>query len=329
MPPTTILFDLRAPDFGAPIQSIYAAALDMAAFADRAGLDRIWVSEHHGSEDNYLPTPFVLGAALAGRTSRIRICLNAVILPLHDPVEIAEQIGVLDLVSQGRLEIVFGAGYVPSEFARFGVSLGERARRLDDGLALIVRALSGERFNDGAREVFVRPLPVQRPHPPFYLGGGVAAAARRAARFGFGFAPMRRELLGDYEAECQRLGRKPGPTIGPYGPALVHVTETPEATKALLQPHILHTAGTYARWAAEANAANSLYQGLEDPDAVWKSGRYRLVTPDECVRLAEALDESGASLVLQPMIAGLAPEIGWKSLELFASSVLPRLKRSA
>jgi alkanesulfonate monooxygenase SsuD/methylene tetrahydromethanopterin reductase-like flavin-dependent oxidoreductase (luciferase family) len=326
MPPTTMLFDMRSPEFGTPLPSLYAAALEMASYVDRAGLDRIWVSEHHGSADNYLPSPFVMGAAVAARTGAIRICLNAVVLPLHDPVEIAEQIGVLDLISQGRLEIVFGAGYVPSEFARFGVALAERARRMDDGIELILRALSGERFERNGREVFVRPLPMQRPRPTIYAGGGVDAAARRAARFDLGFVPMRRELLAVYEAECRRLGREPGPTIGPYGPAMVHVAEDPERARRLIEPHVMHHAATYARWAAEANNADSLYQGLEDARNVWQSGRYRVVTPDQCVDLAGELDRTGASLVLQPQIAGLAPEIGWTSLELFATKVLPLLR---
>jgi hypothetical protein len=108
---------------------------------------------------------------------------------------------------------------------------------------------------------------------------------------------------------------------------MVHVAEDPEATIAQLQPHILHHAATYAKWAAEGSTGTSNYTGMDDPEIVWKSGRYRVLTPDACVALAGELQPTGASLVLQPLIAGLSPDIGWRSLELFASAVLPRLKR--
>src|ERR1700754_1551596 len=104
------MFDMRNPEFGTPRGELYAAALDMIAFADEIGVPRINLMEHHGSDDGYLPAPFVIGGAVAARTTRTRISLGAVVLPLHDPVKIAEQIAVLDIVSGGRLEVIFGAG---------------------------------------------------------------------------------------------------------------------------------------------------------------------------------------------------------------------------
>ncbi len=328
MVPATLLFDMRAPEFGTGLPALYAAALEMARFADAAGFHRIWIAEHHGAEDNYLPAPFLLGAAFAAKTKSIRICLNAVVLPLHDPVKIAEQIGVLDLISGGRLEVVFAAGYVKAEFERFGVALSDRGRLLDAGIALILRAAAGERFTVDGREVFVRPLPIQPLHEMLYAGGGVAASAKRAARFNLGFVPMKRDLFALYDEECRRLGREPGRKIGPYGPIFIHVAEDPDAEKVKLEPHILHHAQTYAKWAAEGSTGTSNYTGMEDPAVVWKSGRYRILTPDACIALAGELEGTGASLVMQPLIAGLDPEIAWKSLELFAKSVLPKLQRS-
>src|SRR5262249_44002464 len=161
---------------------------------DDIGADRIGLMEHHASDDGYLPAPFVLGGGIAARTSRCRITLGAVILPLHDPVKVAEQTAVLDLVSNARLQVVLAAGYVPSEFAAFKVSLRDRARLLDEGIDIILRALRGERFEADGRPVFVRPLPVQRPEDIIMVGGGVEASARRAARFGLGFSPIRRDL---------------------------------------------------------------------------------------------------------------------------------------
>src|ERR1700722_5576123 len=103
MPRCQIGFDMRAPDFGTPAPILYAAALEMAAWADTKGVDYVCVMEHHGSPGGYIPAPFVMGAALAARTKRMTLQLGAVLLPLHDPVELAEQMAVLDLISGGRL----------------------------------------------------------------------------------------------------------------------------------------------------------------------------------------------------------------------------------
>jgi alkanesulfonate monooxygenase SsuD/methylene tetrahydromethanopterin reductase-like flavin-dependent oxidoreductase (luciferase family) len=322
-----MLFDMRSPDIGPPTSVVYKEALDMARFADAKGFDYIHVSEHHGSEDNYLPAPFVAAGAMAGITSRIRIALNALVLPLHDPVEVAEQIAVLDHISQGRLEVVFGAGYVPGEFARAGVPLSERGRLLDEGLEIIVRALAGERFQARGREVFVRPVSRQRPHPPFILGGGVPAAARRAAKFGFGFAPMKPGLFSVYEEECKKLGRAPGTMLGLQGPIAVHVTEDPEKAWDKLMPHLVHVARTYSQWAADAGDETSTYKGLMDPKVIRESGKYAVVTPEQCIALAASQEELHSSLVFQPQIGGLDPAEAWKSLNLFADKVLPQLRK--
>ena len=136
----SLAFDMRAPDWGAPRAALYKAAVEMAAFGDRIGVSGINLMEHHGSEDGYLPQPFTLASAMAAVTSQIQFSLGAVILPLHDPVMVAEQIAVLDLISQGRIRVIFGAGYVPSEFAMFQTSTRDRAKRLDAGIEIILRA---------------------------------------------------------------------------------------------------------------------------------------------------------------------------------------------
>src|SRR3546814_7401865 len=99
---------MRSPDWATPTQELYGAAIEMAAFADRIGADRIGLMQHHGSEDGYLPQPFVLAGGMAAVTSRIRFMLGAVILPLHDQVELAEQIEILALMSKGRLNVILG-----------------------------------------------------------------------------------------------------------------------------------------------------------------------------------------------------------------------------
>lgn len=323
---TTVSFDLRAPEWGTPTRELYGAALDMVAFADGIGVDRVGLMEHHGSDDGYLPQPFVMGAAVAARTRHVRILLGAVILPLHDPVKIAEQIAVLDLVSDGRLNVIFGAGYVPSEFAAFRVSLKDRARLLDQGLEIILRALDGESFEADGRPVFVRPLPVQAPRDIILVGGGVEASARRAARFGLGFGPMRRELIPLYEAECRALGREPGLALSPSPrlPGVIHLSEDPERSWSILEKHALHVVTAYAKWAEQEQHSSSPFKGLLNVEALRKSGMFAVWTPDELVANAPLVEANG-TLVFQPLVGGLPPEEGWKSLELLKQT-MPRLK---
>lgn len=324
---TTVSFDMRSPAIGAPTQKLYGAALEMAAFADRIGVDRIGLMEHHGSEDGYLPQPFVLGAGIAAVTERIRLLLGAVILPLHDPVKIAEKIAVLDLISNGRLNVIFGAGYVPSEFAMFERSLRDRAKLLDQGIDIILRALHGERFEVDGRPIFVRPLPVQQPEDIVMVGGGVPASARRAARFGVGFGPMKAELIPLYEDECRKLGREPGFYSRPSAglPISIHLSEDPDRSWAILEKHAVHVIKEYAKWAAEEDRSSSPFAGLEDPQALREAGLFAVWTPDELVARLDLVAEKG-TLGFQPLLGGLPPEEGWKSLELLAR-VMPRLRR--
>jgi hypothetical protein len=320
---TTAKFDMRAPPFARPPAELYAEALSMCAYLDEIGIGRINVMEHHGFEDNYLPQPFLMGSAIATRTQRCRIMLGAVILPLHDPVAVAEQIAVLDLISGGRLEVIFGAGYVNSEFAMFGASPRDRARRLDEGIDIILRALHGERFSVGGRPVFVRPLPIQRPEDIILAGGGVEASARRAARFGVGFAPMRAGLTPAYETECRRLGREPRTVHEPTGLGDIHLTHDPEATWPKVLPHLKHAIGDYSR-IAEESGADSPFRGLLTNEAALKAcGMFHVWTPVEAIEKAKSVGPRG-SLTFMPLMGGLDPAVGWESLRLL-KDVMPKL----
>ena len=325
--PTAILFDMRAPVFGTPARELYAAALEMAAFADEIGVGKIGLMEHHSSEDGYLPAPFVMGGGVAARTKNCRLTLGAVILPLHDPVKIAEQIAVLDIMSGGRLEVIFGAGYVASEFAAFGVSLHDRGKLLDRGIETILRALHGERFEAAGRPVFVRPLPLQKPEEILLVGGGVEASAKRAARFGLGFSPLHNNLFDLYDAECRRHGHAPGRKYGPSGAGNIHLSRDPDATWARVMPHLKHVVGEYAKWADAEPNSNSPFRGLlANDEALRRSGIFNVWTPEEFLERAPKVIGQYGTLSFLPLLGGLDPKLGWESLALL-KSVMPELKK--
>src|SRR5690606_2456636 len=131
--------------------------------------------------------------------------------------------------------------------AMFRRSLRDRARLLDLGIDTILRALRGERFEADGRPVFVRPLPVQRPEEIIMVGGGVEASARRAAKFGVGFGPMKAELVPIYLEECRKLGRDPGyyVTPSPGMPISIHLSEDPDRSWAILEKHAVHVMTAY------------------------------------------------------------------------------------
>ena len=320
-------FDMRAPDFGASTKDLYDAALEMCAFGDEIGIDAVIFPEHHCSEDGYNPVPSLMATAVAARTKQMEIILGAIVLPLHDPVEVAETIAVTDIISGGRLTTTLAAGYVEAEFNMFGKSLKDRARLMDEGLDVITRALAGERFDYQGREVFVRPLPLSKP-PKILVGGGVAPAARRAAKYGLGFwilqppmLPEHQRLVALYKDECAKAGRAPGTIMG-TNPA-VHVTHDPDAAWDQIGKHVLHLVQSYASWASDVDTTTSPFYGLDSVEAIRNAGIINVMTPEQAIEFA-----SQTPISLTPLISGLDPKIGWEMLELFAAEVLPKIKAS-
>ena len=116
-------FDMRAPEFGAATTDLYAAAIEMAAFAEDKGAVAAVVCEHHTMADGYLPSPLVLATAIAAPTKTLSISTAALILPLCDPIRLAEDMVVVDIISGGRVAYIMAIGYRPEEYARLAEAL--------------------------------------------------------------------------------------------------------------------------------------------------------------------------------------------------------------
>ncbi|MCX8072465.1 MAG: LLM class flavin-dependent oxidoreductase [Candidatus Binatia bacterium] len=315
-------FDLRVPPFATTDHARqYAACLEMCRWADELGLDMCVLSEHHGVEDGFLPAPLTLAAAIAGATKRLPINVAALLVPLHDPIRLAEELAVLDLVSSGRVSVVAGLGYRPEEFAMAGVDRAQRGKLLEEGIQVLRQAWTGEPFEFRGRTVRVTPKPA---NPiTIFLGGSTPAAARRAARLRTAFLPAIADpqLATIYQEECVRVGFDQGFVMMPGGPGFVHVSQDPERDWERIGPHALYDATTYAAWQTPDQRSQVHVHGstLED---VRRSGVYQVLTPEECVALAR---EQGR-LVLHPLMGGIAPELAWESLRLFEREVWPRIR---
>lgn len=330
---SVIRFDMRCPAMQ-PVetQQQYAAALDMAAYADDLGFDICVLSEHHGAEDGYLPSPLVMAAAIASRTSQIRISISALLVPLYDPIRLAEDLAVLDLISNGRISIVAGLGYRPIEYEMLQKSWSSRGRDLDACLEVMVKAWTGEPFENQGKTVQVTPRPLQQPHPMVMIGGAAPASAKRAARFGFGYFPP----IGDdrlprmYYEECERLGRAPGWVTQPEGPGTLFLSEDPDRTWDQIGSYLLHEATTYHSWQRDENRlpgndrASVVESSATTVGELRDEGVFQVLTPDECLALADELGPLGL-LTNHPLCGGTPAELGWESLRLFGEEVLPRL----
>jgi alkanesulfonate monooxygenase SsuD/methylene tetrahydromethanopterin reductase-like flavin-dependent oxidoreductase (luciferase family) len=316
----SLRYDMRAPAFGAPADALYRAALEQCAWAEDHGFLMATVSEHHGSDDGYCPSPLVMAAAIAGRTRQLRILIAALVLPLYDPLRLAEDLAVLDLASGGRVDLILGAGYRPEELAMFDRPMGERAALLEEGIAVLRSAWTGEEFEYRGRRVRVTPRPGRTQGPGLLLGGSTPAGARRAARLGDGFVPVDASLWPHYADACRALGKEPGTAPAVDGPRFIHVADDPDEAWARIAPHALHETNSYGAWLASADALGP-YTSTEDADDLRARGEYLVLTPDECAARAR---ETG-SLLLHPLMGGLDPDLAWESLELVAAKVIPAL----
>ncbi|MGH3492006.1 MAG: LLM class flavin-dependent oxidoreductase [Mycobacteriales bacterium] len=328
-----IRFDLRSAPFGASLPDLYAAAADMAQWADELGFDIVYFAEHHGADDGFCPTPMLPAAMAAARTARAQIRISALLAPLHHPLQTAEELAVLDVISRGRAAATLGLGYRPVEFGMRGVEMSARARLLERAVHVYRQAWTGEPFEFEGKAALVRPRPVRGGGPRLYLAGTKPASARRAAALGLDYEPgpsyfADSPLYELYEAECARLGR---PAPAPYakpGPRFLFVTHDPERDWERLFPFLAHQTNSYAQWRVEANCDTGTMQWTPvETSAQLRADRaFAIVTPEECLAMCRSLGARSA-LDFYPLTGGIAPELAWHGLRCFADEVLPELRR--
>jgi alkanesulfonate monooxygenase SsuD/methylene tetrahydromethanopterin reductase-like flavin-dependent oxidoreductase (luciferase family) len=321
--------DFRAPEFSpASRTELYAAALDMFTWADEHGFDMLVLSEHHGLDDGWLPAPLTIAPAVLARTKSARVLISAALLPLHDPIRIAEQIAVIDNAFPGRLSVVLGAGYREVEFEMAGVAHADRGKVLEQYAQIVLDALTGEPFEFRGRTVRVTPPPATDPHRFLFAGGGVPAAARRAARLRLSMFPMNDDakVRDAYFDEAKKVGFTGGFVLEPGGPTFIHVADDPEQAWQDIGPYVLYESQTYASF--QTPGQHSL-PGVraESIDDLKKSPQYVVGTPDEVLEKLKAVPGTGG-ITFHPLAGGMPPALAWESLELFAAKVLPRLRAS-
>lgn len=316
----TLRFDMRAPTWAGPAADLYAAAIDMCAWAETRGAALAVLSEHHGADDGHLPVPLTLASAIAARTSALAILLAAVPLPMWDAVRLAEEMSVLDLIGRGRVSYVFGVGHRREEYDHFGLDMSTRGRVADEMLAVLGPLVRGESVDYRGRRVRVTPAAASPNGPMMLIAGGSKAAARRAGTHGMGFISQTAspELKEYYEAQCRAHGHEPGIVQFPVSgaPTAVFVADDVDEAWDQLGPHLLHDAQTAASYRPHDDSVASITRAETLAGLREDSGPYRIFTFDEAVDYMRG----GRLLPLHPLCGGVAPEVAWPYLERAAAA---------
>ena len=307
------------------LSDMYRAGIEMAEYADQHGFTAVSLEEHHGADDGWSPAPLLTAGMVLARTSNVLVTISALLVPLHDPLRLAEDIAVLDLTSKGRLAVIAGLGYRPEEYAAHGKDWAARGKLMDECLEAMLNAWTGEPFEYRGQTVKVTPTPLTKPHPLVFVGGTAKPAARRAARLGLPFFPAAHlpELAEYYTAQCAEHGTQGFAIMPPGDTAMTFVAEDPDAAWAELGEHFLHEATTYAGWQTP-DIKSSMHSHATTVDALRAEGIYRILSPQQCIDQAREQGEM-TSFALHPMCGGLPVDRAWESLHLYAEKVLPEL----
>ena len=311
--------------------------LDQVELADEIGFHYAIVSEHHLVEDNgYFPSPLTVLAAFAARTSRIRLATGILLLPLYQPMAIAEAATVVDHLSGGRLTLGFGLGYRPEEFAVFHVPMDERAGRMEESLKLLDLLLSRQKV-DFAGNFFpmqgttLMPRPVQKPRPPFWTAAKTPRAIRRAARLSdgwyidpvtaFGVIAKRAPIFLDAWTEAGKKNVRPDIILRREA----FVAETDEEAWAAARDGVLYLYGEYMKWGhltdEDGNEIPSEKRSLDH-----LKDRFLIGSPDTIIKkIQEQKEVLGHShLVVRMQFPGTDPEKVVRSLRLFSEEIIPK-----
>jgi alkanesulfonate monooxygenase SsuD/methylene tetrahydromethanopterin reductase-like flavin-dependent oxidoreductase (luciferase family) len=328
-----VVYDFRNPP-DSPIRTpdLYADILEQVAWLDGLGLDLVWFTEHHFVDDGYLPAWTPVAGAMAARTKRVRFSSDICLLPFANPVRLAEDLAVLDNLSGGRVELGVGMGYAPHEFRGFGIPRPQRLSRMEEGLQVLQRCFTGERFSfHGARyhfdDVMIRPRYVQPGGPPLWIAAMSTEGARRAARFDANLLPQgeRGQVLDPWREAVRAAGRDPAARrVGIIRSCFV-TDDAPRDWPAVRAAE-RYRGELYDRFFAQSGQERSWYRAGERIPQTWVVGDV-----EHCVtELSTFIAEHGITdLVTWAVPPGLRPAQMNASLERFAREVAPRLKRPA
>lgn len=322
-------YDFRNPEpWARPLEHFYAETLEQIAWAEQLGYRSAWLTEHHFVPDGYTPSPLVIAGAIAARTTDLRISTSLMLLPLHDPIRLAEDATTLSLLSGGRFDLGLGIGYRQLEFDTFGRKVSHRPSLMEEGCEIIRRAWSGESLEfEGKRfsypDVTVYPIPETR--PKLLIGGMNEPSIDRVARIADGFLSTQNAHQAMYLEALERHGKDPAKASIHAGQWAI-VDEDPEATWARIGQHALYQLNEYIGWGAFGPPDQ--VPRFPDADAIVAGGGFTLMDGPTAVAELVALLRATPQIkdvYFWAQLPGESVESGSARMEFFMREVAPKV----
>jgi luciferase family oxidoreductase group 1 len=321
-------------------QEIFARGVEMAQAAETLNFRNVWLAEHHFSTYGYLSRPAQMATYIAAKTTRLRVGTAVIVVPLHHPLVIAEEIATLDLLAGGRVDIGLGRGYQHYEFERFGLELESGRQRWEESVDIILKALEGRPFTyDGKLfkipETTIFPQPLQKPRPPIWITAQSPDSVENAVRRGFNV------LTGGFGVPIERMAEfrklfdrvvaevKPATPLSVGVQRAVYVTDNQADARA---------AAEEARWNMRVTLSlRNHYERVEqgraiavpaptEPDVDDLLDRFLVIgTPDTCIRQIRRIQElvGITHFNCSFWFGDLEHARVLRSMELFAREVMP------
>ncbi|OBA92217.1 luciferase [Mycobacteriaceae bacterium 1482268.1] len=328
------LYDFRNPAaWHRSWADLYTETLEFAAWTEALGFEGAWVPEHHAADDGYQPAPMVALAALAARTKKMRIGPAVALAPLYHPVRFAEECAVLDILSNGRLDVAVAVGYRRREAEGYGVDFTKRGRRTDEFLDIVLRLWKGESVTYNGthfqlQNATITPTPPNG-HIPLYLGGFNEKAIERTAKFGDGYFGNL-EFVELYNEKLRAHGKDPSDARIRIQGLFVVVANDPEQAMDELAPFYLHVNNTYGQWLNEDKESTGMDDTRLKPMTLEQfkaSGILQILTPSQAVELFNTMR---AKAPVEHFMMMLPPGIPTKQFatyaETFANEVIPAFR---
>jgi len=325
-------YDFRnPPSSGRSFEALYQETLQQIAWAETIGFDSVWLTEHHFCADGYTPSPLVIAAAIGARTRRMRIGTNLMLLPLADPIRLAEDAAALSILTDGRFDLGVGLGYRQIEFDYFGRKLSQRPSLMEEGVDIVRQAWSGEPVSIAGKRYRIDRLPVTpvpRKPPRIFIGGMSEPAIARAARIGDGFLSTGGIGQDQYVTALDALAkpRSAGAICaGHWG----IIAPDPEAEAAKVGPYVLYQANEYIAW----GAFGPPHQVPRFPDAASaiRDGLYEVYDAEAAVAQLTQMLRAYPEVVdvhFWAQFPGEPVDSGSARIEYIARQVLPRVREN-
>jgi alkanesulfonate monooxygenase SsuD/methylene tetrahydromethanopterin reductase-like flavin-dependent oxidoreductase (luciferase family) len=320
----------------------FMESVDQIRLAEEHGFDAALITEHHLVENGYFPAPLITASAIAMRTRTTRVGTGVLLLPLYDPLHVAEHASIVDAVSNGRLVLAVGYGYRQEEFDAFHVKLDDRPGRLKEGIECIramwtqpTMSYQGKHFQ--YKDITLRPQPIQKPHPPIWMAAKAEGAVKQAARiadawFGDPITPfaVTKQRLAAYKSVLAQRGK---PTSGFDFPLYreAYCADSDDQAWEEAKDGVLYIYKEYLDWGHMLDDEGNPMPPGDDRFLATLRKRFIIGSPETCAReVLRCQNELGATNVVMRMkFPGLAHQKVMNSIRLFGEKVMPAVARGS